>query len=449
MIAVTGTCRPASIPRTDPGVAKRKQREPLELTIEALADDGYGLADGGRVGVTGALPGERVVAMPFTKKKRRLFARAESIDAPHQARVDPPCAAAAWCGGCSLQHADPDWQIAHKFDRLKSAFGNIEPDIWLPPLRGPVSKYCSKARLAVKYVRAKERVLVGFREKMQPFVADISRCEILVSPLDSMIEPLAALVSRLSVAAALPQIEVACGEERSALVFRHLEPLTEADVAMLCEFGAGHGIDIYAQPGGLDTVHKLFPDNEPRLHYTLPSHDIDMAFHPMDFTQVNQEINRNLVDLALDLLDVDASTTVLDLFCGIGNFTLPLARRAQSVHGVELSETSVERARENANRNRIRNATFEAKDLFRENALPDVLPDRVLLDPPRSGAAAVCQGLASRKVQRVVYVSCNPATLAEDIRVLTESGYRLERAGVIDMFPHTTHVESIACLSTD
>lgn len=427
----------------------KKTREPLEVVVDALHDDGFGTANQGKVGITGALPGERVIAQPFTRKKKRLFARTIDVLEPSPDRVTPICAAASVCGGCSLQHMDPVRQLALKEAKLRKALGDAQPDSWLPPLIGPVSHYRSKARLAVKAVPAKGRVLVGFREKMQPFVADMTRCEVLVPPLDGMIEALSALIGRLSVAAALPQIEVAMGDEHCALVFRHLQPLTDEDVEHVAAFGDEWDIDVYLQSGGPDTVSKLTPAGEERLIYRLPEHQIEMAFHPMDFTQVNQAINRQLVNLAIELLQLEPTHHVLDLFCGIGNFTLPIARHVAGVHGVELSATSVDRGRENAQRNMIRNATFETADLFDGLRFPAARPDRVLLDPPRSGASAVCQGLAEQKVQRVVYVSCNPVTLAEDVKVLTESGYRLEHAGVIDMFPHTAHVESIACLSAD
>lgn len=425
----------------------RKTREPLEVVIDELHPDGYGLADSGRLGVTGALPGETITARPFTRRRRRLFAKTEAVVDPHPDRVVPICAAADYCGGCSLQHLDPARQIANKQAMLAAELGDIRPTTWLAPLRGPVSHYRSKARLGVKYVRNKERVLVGFREQMSPYVADIVRCEVLVPPFDALIEPLAALVESLSIAASVPQIEVAGGDDRAALVFRHLEALSAGDRDKLLAFSRTFGIDVYLQPSGLDSVHKLAPEDAPRLHYGLPQHGIEMAFHPMDFTQVNQPVNRRLVDRVIDLLELESSHSVLDLFCGIGNFTLPIARRAGRVHGIELSPESVDRARENAARNDIENATFETGDLFDSVRLPEDLPDRVLLDPPRSGAGTVCEALAQREVKRVVYVSCNPKTLANDVRLLNGNGYRLEYAGVVDMFPHTTHVESIACLS--
>jgi len=426
----------------------RKRREPFEVVIDELHPDGYGLADGGRVGVTSALPGETVMARPFTRRRKRLYAKAESVANPHPDRVVPVCAAADYCGGCSLQHLDPSRQLEHKQSMLAAELGDARPETWLPPLEGPVSNYRSKARLGVKYVRNKKRLLVGFREKMLPYVADIERCEILVPPFDRLVEPLAELIAGLSIATSVPQVEVAGGDDRSALVFRHLEPLTGADQERMRAFSHEVDVDVYLQPAGIDSVHKLAPEDEPRLHYSLPAHGIEMAFHPMDFTQVNQTINRRLVDLAIDLLDLDASHSVVDLFCGIGNFTLPVARRAARVHGLELAPDSVDRARENAARNGIANATFEAMaPCADEVQMPPGALDRALLDPPRSGAAAACKALAERRVERVVYVSCNPKTLADDARLLIDAGYRLEYAGVIDMFPHTTHVESIACLS--
>ncbi len=431
--------------------SRRDKREPFETEVVTLHEDGYGLAADNKTGITGALPGETVVARPFTRRRRRLYARTEAIKSrPHPDRVTPICAAAAYCGGCSLQHLNPEAQLAWKERGLKQALKPVQPDIWLSPLEGPVRHYRYKARLGVKFVAKKGRVLVGFREEFAPFVAEMNRCETLAVPFDGMVASLQALISGLSVRQALPQIEVAIGDERGALVFRHLEPLTEADLDQFRAFSASNDIDVYLQPGGPDSVHKLAPGGEERLRYALPAHEIEMRFHPMDFTQVNPAINRRLVDQAMALLELSPHHQVWDLFCGIGNFTLPIARKVRFVTGIELAPGSIDRARENAGYNGVNNVEFRLDDLFADD-LPASLfgaqvPDRVLLDPPRSGAEAVCKVLAVQKVERVVYVSCNPTTLARDVRFLTDHGYRLTHAGVIDMFPHTAHVESIACL---
>lgn len=424
----------------------KPNREPVEVDIIGLHPDGYGVDATGRIGVTGALPGETVTAQPFTKRRGRLFARTIAVDSPHADRVEPVCEFAHLCGGCSLQHFDPTAQLADKARRLEEALADVVPERWLSPLTGPVSHYRSKARVGVKYVKGKGRVLVGFREKMSPLVADIDHCEILSPPFGELLAPLQRMIETLSIPAAIPQIELAAGDRDAALVFRHLEALSASDEACLVAFGETHHVDIYTQSGGPGTVSKL-DGGEERLHYALNAHGMTFAFHPMEFTQVNQAINEKLVDLAIGQLELEPSHHVLDLFCGIGNFTLPLSRHVASIRGVELSASSVERGRENAARNAVGNATFEVADLFENiEVLNEERIDRVLLDPPRSGAEAVCQRLVERRVPRVVYISCNPATLARDVQCLVEGGYTLEAAGVIDMFPHTTHVESIAVL---
>lgn len=424
-------------------------RDPLTVDVVDLQPDGYCTTGEEKILVSGALPGECVEAVPFSRRRKKLFARTTDVLTASMDRVEPICSVASYCGGCSLQHMNPDKQIAYKHEQLVLAFDDCQPAEYLEPLRGPVAAYRGKARLGVKYVDKKEAVLVGFREKLSPFIAETTRCEILAAPMTGLLGPLAEMIAALSVRSALPQIEVGIGERRAALVFRHLQPLSEEDLERLLAFGEQYGIDLYLQPGGLDTTHKVFPlDGDDRLVYCLPEFDLEFRFHPLDFIQVNQVINQSLVPRALELLAVESSDVMLDLFCGIGNFTLPLARRTASVHGMESSETSVIRARENAAHNAISNCTFEVSDLFLAGLdLASFAANKVLLDPPRSGAEAVCKGLASTNAERVVYVSCNPQTLARDAKILVESGYRLDKAGVIDMFPHTTHVESIACFS--
>ncbi len=424
-------------------------RDPVTLEIVDLHSDGYGVDVDGRFRVFGVLPEETVVVEPFTRRRRQTYAHCRAVQTPSVDRVVPVCSAADRCGGCSFQHVDPLRQILFKQAQLIEALGDRQPLSLLPPLMGPVSGYRSKARLGVKYVAKKGQVLVGFREKMSPYIAEIERCEVLASPVGDIVEDLAALVGSLSNKASIPQIEVAVGDSGTALVFRHLVAFSAEDTSVLESFSRDRGIAIYLQPGNPETVWKLCPaDGNERLTYDLPEHDIQMSFHPLDFIQVNRDINRKMLDLTQRELSPQAGDRVLDLFCGIGNFSLPLARKVDWVVGIELAESSVSRARENASANRIDNCTFVVADLTRDDVmLPLQGVNKVVLDPPRSGALSVCKALASHKVDRVVYVSCNPLTLARDAGILLESGYRMNKAGVIDMFPHTTHVESIAVFS--
>ena len=427
-----------------------KNFDPVELEILSLHTDGYGTGDDEKVAVLGALANEVVIAEPYARKRRKKIYKTVSVVKRNPSRVDPVCAAAERCGGCSLQHFDSTAQINFKHEHLVSLLAENAPREWLSPLTGPVINYRSKARLGVKYVDKKEKVLVGFREKMKPYIAEIDNCYVLRESVGTRIEALAALIDQLSVRRVLPQIEVAVGDTETALVFRHLEDIDDADMRLLCGFGADNELSIYLQPGNEQSVHKIFPnDKRELLTYSLPEFKLIFEFHPMDFIQINQTINRRMIPLAMELLSLSAEDNVFDAFCGIGNFSLPLATVARSVLGIEGSETSVIRARENADRNGIKNVSFIAADLFAESVdIPGLQGiNKVLLDPPRSGAEAVCKKLASHKVERLVYVSCNPVTLARDAKLLVESGYQFENAGVIDMFPHTNHVESIACFS--
>ncbi|MBD3646409.1 MAG: 23S rRNA (uracil(1939)-C(5))-methyltransferase RlmD [Pseudomonadales bacterium] len=427
-----------------------KNRDPVEISIETLHPDGYGLSADESVGVFGALPGETVIAKPFTRKRGRTFARTESVVSSSAQRITPVCSAAAACGGCSLQHMDPEAQIRSKQSRLFELFGNNQPDEVMEPVTGPVTNYRAKARLGAKHVKKMGRVLVGFREKMSPLITLIDRCEVLQNPVGALVPELAALIEQLSVSDAIPQIEVAIGEDDVALVFRHMTGLTEDDKGILVEFARAHDVSIWLQPGDISSVHKLYPaDGIERLSYSLPEFNLELCFHPLDFVQVNTAINTTLVNVALTQLRLEPEDRVLDSFCGIGNFTLPIATRSAFVYGIEGSPASVARGKENARRNGIDNCTFEEADLLAESLDLPVLKevDKILLDPPRSGAEQLCKKLASSKVERVVYVSCNPRTLARDAEILVGGGYRFEKAGVIDMFPNTAHIESIAVFS--
>lgn len=422
------------------------------LAIESLAHDGRGVArvDGKAVFVAGALPGERVTARPL--KRHRRFDEAVVVDVlePAAGRVAPRCPHFGVCGGCALQHLDEAHQLemkrAHVEEQL-TRIGRVTPAAWLPPLGGAAWAYRRRARLGVKYVAKKGRVLVGFRERATPYIAQIASCAVLAAPVGGLIEELAALVARLSIRERLPQIEVAVGERATALVLRVLDPPSPADVAELRAFAARHAIEFYLQPDGLDSVVPLDPPAR-ALTYTLPEFDVELEFEPTDFVQVNAGLNRQAVALAVRLLDAGPDEAVLDLFCGLGNFTLPLARRAARVVGVEGEAGLVGRARANAARNRIGNAVFHVADLGQDlSAAPWASGPyrRVLLDPPRAGAAATLPLIARLRPTRVVYVSCHPASLARDAGELVHRhGFRLAAAGVMDMFPQTAHVESIA-----
>ena len=438
-------------------MARRRKKQlpetPVAATIESLSHDGRGIArlNGKTTFIDNALPGEQVFFQYTFMRRKFDEGRAVEILDPSPDRVTPPCAHSLICGGCSLQHLDPAVQIQRKQAVLAEQlehFGGLRPERWLEPLTGPVTGYRGKARLGVKYVDAKGDTLVGFREKRNSLIADLAQCEVLIPEVGHRFRDLRALINGLDCRRRLPQIEVARGDDAVALVFRHLDPLSPADQDALVAFCRENGLQCYLQPGNESTVHRVWPEQgEERLYYRHPQADVEMAFHPSDFTQVNAEINRRMVPLALDLLEVEAHHQVLDLFCGLGNFTIPAARRAAGVVGVEASDAMVRRGYENARRNGLENVAFHAWDLDSE---PKGQPwarqryERVLLDPPRSGALEMVRMMPQFGAEKLVYVSCNPATLARDAGELVARGYRLSGAGVMDMFPHTAHVESIA-----
>ena len=435
-------------------MARKKRRAPETARIGAVAHDGRGIADieGKKTFVAGALEGETVT---FIRRKfRRNFDEAELLEV-HEAspnRIEAKCEAFGRCGGCSLQHVSAEQQRAIKSQTLRDnleRIGRVDPDVWLETMTGPEWNYRRRARLAVKDVFGKGRTLVGFRERHAPFITDMNRCEVLAAPMDSMIASLSELIGGMSIRARLPQIEVAVGDNAIALVFRVLEPPNDADIARLRSFGEEQDLRIYLQTGGLDTVALLYPDAiDESLFYTLPEFAVRVDFEPIDFVQVNSEINQRMVHFAVEQLDAGAEDRVLDLFCGIGNFSLPLARKAGTVLGVEGEQSLVQRATENATRNGLENVTFRVADLSKIDGTEAWVRegwDRMLLDPARSGAAEVVTRMHLFKPDRIVYVSCHPGTLARDAGTLVhEQGYKLESAGIIDMFPHTAHVESIA-----
>ena len=422
-----------------------------EADVVDLAHDGRGIArvDGKTVFVDGALPTERVRLRVF--KRRRTFDEALLVEilAASPDRVDPKCAHFGVCGGCSLQHLSPAAQLAAKqrqlLDNLER-IGHAKPRHVLEPIRGPAFGYRRRARLGVKYVHKKGRVRAGFREREKPYIAELRRCETLIERFATLPEDLAALVERLTIRDRVPQVEVAAGDETAALVFRVMEPPTAEDLGRLEEFGRHQGVSIYLQSGGLDTITPL--GTAAPLTYTVDGGRVTLEFGPADFIQVNRDINVAMIEAAMNLLQPSATDRVLDLFCGLGNFTLPIARRAGRVVGVEGDRTLVAKARANADRNFIGNAEFHPDNLFEPAGFGPWASgpyDLVLLDPPRAGALAIMERMAQWAPKRVVYISCHPGSLARDAGILIETkGFQLVGAGVMDMFPHTTHVESIA-----
>lgn len=439
---------------------KKLPRDPVELRIEDLSHDGRGVAvrEEKKLFVRGALPGERVMAR-LTGSKRR-YDEAETVEvleaSPH--RVEPRCPHFGTCGGCSLQHLDALSQIKAKQNSLLqnlARIGKVEAgEVWAP-LTAEAWGYRRKARLSVRYVAAKEKVLVGFRETYARFVADIHECHVLDARIAERLPALSDLIGGMQARQAIPQIEVACGDAACALVFRHLEPLVEGDLERLRGFARDTGIAVLLQPAGPASIHALEPENV-ELEFSLPEFGVTLAFGPSDFVQVNAGMNRRMVARAIELLDAGPQTRVLDLFCGLGNFTLPIATRAGHCVGVEGDAELVRKARANAGKNGLDNVEFHAADLAMEGATGpggalsgapwlQGAYDSALVDPPRSGAEFILPALAASGARRIVYVSCHPASLARDAALLVRRyGYRLAGAGVMDMFPHTGHVESIA-----
>jgi len=438
-------------------MGKRTQRkrlpEPVSgVTIESLGHDGRGVThiEGKAVFIDGALPGEVVDFEYLTSRKKFDEGRVTHVQQASPDRVEPKCPHFGLCGGCSLQHMEAGAQIRAKqqvlLDNLRH-IGKVEPETVLPPLTGQIWGYRTKGRLGAKDVIKKGRVLVGFREKRSSYVADLARCEVLHPSVGEKFAALAALIEQLDAKARIPQIEVAVADATTALVFRHLDPLTDGDLEKLKQFATDNNFRIYLQAAGPDSVQPLLPEDS-SLSYRLAAQDIEIHFRPTDFTQINTGINEQMIARVLELLALDKSDKVLDLFCGLGNFTLPMARQAGLVVGVEGESGLVSRARENAVLNGIENATFHTANLMDDHIESSWVGEgysKVLLDPPRSGAAEVLDMLGNVGPKRIVYVSCHPGSLARDAGILVnEKGYRLLAAGVMDMFPHTAHVESIA-----
>ncbi|VFR35352.1 23S rRNA (Uracil-5-) -methyltransferase RumA [plant metagenome] len=428
------------------------------LSIESLDLEARGIArrDGKVIFVEGALPGERVTATTVRRKPSYEIARVDTVRRASSQRVEPRCPHFGVCGGCAMQHLEPTAQVAIKQRALEDCFqhvGNLSPARMLPPLHGPTWGYRFRARLSVRVVPKKGGVLVGFHERKSSYVADMRTCHVLPPKVAALLMPLRALITVMSAPQRMPQIEVAVGDAAVVLVLRHLEPLTDDDIAKLRAFAAEHDISWWLQSKGPETVKPLDPADDDILSYRLPEFGLRMPYRPTDFTQVNPYINQALVSRALTLLDVQPEDRVADLFCGLGNFTLPLATQAREVVGIEGSKTLTDRALEAAARHGLDGRTrFATLNLFEVDVqwLRDLGHfDRMLIDPPREGAHAVSQALAllapEERPCRIVYVSCSPSTLARDAAILVhEGGYKLRSAGVVNMFPHTGHVESIA-----
>lgn len=422
--------------------------------IEALDQEGRGIAhvDGKVFFVEGALPGETVELEAYRHKPSYALAVAKRIVRAAPARVAPRCPSFGVCGGCSMQHLEPRAQVAVKQRVLEdnlARIGKVTPETMLGPVYGAFWGYRYRARFSSRYVRSRACALIGFRERHHTYVADMRSCDVVPPRISALLLPLRELVTGLSIRERLPQIELAIGEDVDVLVFRILQPLSEADAARLRAFADRHRVTIYLQPAGPDSAQLFHPEGAPPLRYRLPDFDLEFAFRPTDFTQVNHEINRVLVRRAIALLDPRPGERIGDLFCGLGNFSLAIARRGAHVLGVEGSRALVERATGNAAHNGLQAlCEFRALDLF-EIAESEWEPlggfDKLLIDPPRDGAIALVKVLGRQGPRRVVYVSCNPATLARDAAVMVHvNGYRLAAAGVVNMFPHTSHVESIA-----
>jgi 23S rRNA (uracil1939-C5)-methyltransferase len=422
--------------------------------VAALSHEGVGVVHGGKAAfVSGALPGETIRFRRRRPHRQYDEAELEEVLEPSADRVEPRCLHFDICGGCALQHLAAPAQLQLKEQLLRESLERIartSPARWLPAVAGRVWGYRRRARLSAKFVEGKGRVLVGFRERLSSLIASIDRCEVLAAPLDGMIRSLSDLIMQLSIRERLPQIEVAVADNAVALVLRVLEPPTAGDLERLRAFETQHGVRFYLQSGGLESVRSL---TEPAavLTYALPEADLELEFAPTDFIQVNGEVNRALVHAAVELLELDGSSRVLDLYCGLGNFSLAIARRAQAVVGIEGDSALVERAQSNARRNGLSNAEFHRADLSTELSGARWLAQpytHVLLDPPRAGARELLPQLARLAPTRLLYVSCHPGTLARDIGELVhQHGFELLAAGVVDMFAHTAHMESLALLA--
>lgn len=427
--------------------------------IESLDHEARGIArqEGKAIFIDGALPGETVEYASFRRKPNYELAHLVSVLKPTAVRVEPRCPHFGICGGCAMQHIEPAAQVAAKQRILEDGLwhiGRTRPERVLSPIFGDPWGYRHRARFAVRKVERLGGVLIGFHEKRSSYIADMQTCAILPPHVSAMLMPLRELIGSLSIADRIPQLELAVGEHCTTLVLRILQPLTKADEKLLRQFADRHQVVFYLQPKGPDSVYRFYPEDGARLSYTLPEFSLELDFKPTDFTQVNHAVNRILVRRALALLDPQPGERIADMFCGLGNFTLPIARSGAHVVGVEGSAALVKRGRESALSNGLADVVeFGVANLFdcTEESLSALGHfDKMLIDPPREGAIELVKALGSGAPKRIVYVSCNPATLARDAAVLVSvKGYRFTAAGVVNMFPHTAHVESIAVFERD
>ena len=446
----------APFPHPSPPVPRSRSRlhQVFDLHIHDLSHDGRGVGrreDGKTVFVAGALPGETVRAEQTGRNRHFDEAKTLEVLVASPDRVVPACAHFGTCAGCVMQHLDAPKQIEAKRRVLQDnlrRIGHVEPAEELPPLTGAAWGYRRKGRFSVRYVEKKGKTVVGFRETNPRFVAELQQCHTVVPEIGRRIGEIEAVVESLDAKRTIPQIEFIAGDAAIALVFRHLEPLSADDRAKLVAFAQRTAFAVFLQPGGVDTVAPLWPETAPALSFAIAGHDVTLDFRPLDFIQVNADLNVRMIDAAIALLDPQPDDRVLDLFCGLGNFTLPLARRAGQVVGVEGDAGLVARARANAQRNGLANVEFHAADLAKDLSREPWMQagfGKLLLDPPRAGAAEVLAQLPLKGIHRIVYVSCHPGSLARDAGFLVrERGFRLVSAGAMDMFPQTAHVESIA-----
>lgn len=434
---------------------KKLSAEPVVTEVLRLSHEGRGIAEinGKTTFVFGALANE-TVRFRYTKC-RGQYDEGETVDviSPSEYRTTPVCPHFGTCGGCSLQHMQHAQQLKHKESAFLSLLKNTPPTEILTPLVANTEGYRRKARIGVKFVPKKETVMVGFREKNAPYVTDMNVCHTLHPEVGKSIEALRQFFMTLEAKHLIPQLEVAVGDDATAIIVRHLEPLSESDLNALTEFFKARQWHLYLQPGKPESIHRIYPtEGDALLHYFLPQYQLRFQFHPAQFTQINHEINQQMVARAIDLLDLQKYDTVLDLFCGIGNFSLPIAQQVKKVVGVEGDQSAVEQAKKNATINNVTNTEFYTSNLFEEtNSLnwAKAHYSKVLLDPPRTGAKEILENIPQWKPQKLVYVSCNPATLARDAEILVKQGYHLKKAGIMDMFPHTQHVEAIALFENE
>ena len=445
---------PFSVPTPPVARSRSKLHQVFDLSIHDLSHDGRGVGrreDGKTVFVSGALPGETVRVEQTGRNRHFDEAKTLEVLVASPDRVPPACAHFGVCAGCVMQHLDAPKQIEAKRRVLQDnlrRIGHVEPAEELPPLTGAAWGYRRKGRFSVRYVEKKGKTVVGFRETNPRFVAELQQCHTVVPEIGRRIGEIEAVVESLDAKRTIPQIEFIAGDAAIALVFRHLEPLSADDRAKLVAFAQRTAFAVFLQPGGVDTVAPLWPETAPALSFAIAGHDVTLDFRPLDFIQVNADLNVRMIDAAIALLDPQPDDRVLDLFCGLGNFTLPLARRAGQVVGVEGDAGLVARARANAQRNGLANVEFHAADLAKDLSREPWMQagfGKLLLDPPRAGAAEVLAQLPLKGIHRIVYVSCHPGSLARDAGFLVrERGFRLVSAGAMDMFPQTAHVESIA-----